>query len=286
MIFINDFLKYVPAGVEVPGVKQGKTHCPGLLFADDIAGLSETEESATAFLAGVTAWSRAWKMPMGAQKCGVMMVGGTEEEQEALKAKAFEVDNQRVEVVRKYKYLGIWVTDSLGDNKGTDEIAHCHALAAKIKVATDMRRSFLRDAHYPLDLKVAVINSKIASVGCYGGEWIGLCQARTDIVQKILNVALKLVLNSSSKSTMHGTKVMSMELGVPTIEQRMADMRIRLWQKARKMRTWIATLRNNENRLRSRSRVWTSQTLHLLSTPLPKWDTISGELELAVDSRA
>lgn len=280
LLFINDFLAYVPAGVEIPLV--GPPHqggiertaeedaeaipdrCAGLLFADDIAGLAETEEQAREFLEGVTNWSRDWHMPMGAQKCGVMLIGGTEAEQLELVEKYFEVDGQRVMGVRKYKYLGIWISDKLGDNDATDEIAHCRALAQKVKQATDMRRGFLRDRKIPIALKVAVVVSKILSVGCYGGEWIAMCQRRTDIIQKELNVALKLILGSSTKSNLHAVKPLSLELGIPTIEERTTEMRLRLWQKCPVLKTWLHSLSVKENRFRGRIKVWTTGTQSLL----------------------
>jgi exonuclease III len=294
LLFINDFLTYVPAGVEIPLV--GPSHnggkprteeenqsmmpmrCPGLLFADDVAGLTETEEEAKTFLAGVTRWSQDWGMPMGAQKCGVMLIGGTEEEQLAIADKYFEVDGQRVMVVRGYKYLGIWITDKLGDKDGTDETGHCKSLAAKVKQATDMRRAFLRDRRYPIALRVAVIMSKILSVGCYGGEWIAMCQRRTGLIQKELNTALKIVLGSSTRSNLHAMKALSIELGVPTIEERTTEMRIRLWQKCSDLKTWLKLLSDKEYKLQGRVKVWTSGTSSQLLRLQPRFD-VFGNVE-------
>jgi len=270
LLFINDFLKYVPEGVTIPGVEKPPTKCAGLLFADDVAGLVESTAQAHAFLEGVTKWSQDWHMPMGANKCGVMLIGGNEEEQEELQRENFKVDGQKVEVVRSYKYLGIVISDKLGDKEQTDEITHGRTLAQKVKQAVDMRRAFLRNKAYPIDLKVAVINSKILSVGCYGGEWIGYCQKRTNPIQTQLNVALRLVLGSASRSTMHAMKALSIELGVPTIEQRMAEMRTRLWQKTPELKTWLNHLADPENEMKGRTKAWCGTTAKLLHRSLPK----------------
>jgi hypothetical protein len=125
-------------------------------------------------------------------------------------------------------------------------MAHARTLAEKVKMATHIRRPFLRDPQIPLDLKLEVIRSKILSVGCYGGEWIGLCQRRTSVIQQAVDVALKLAVGSSSKSRLYNSALMSMELGVPTVEHRMADLRIRLYQKAPRMRTWLGILANSK----------------------------------------
>ena len=274
LVFINDILTHMPKGVMVPGVTVEPKTCPGLLFADDVAGLAETIDDTRNFLEGITRWSVKWKLPIGAAKCGVMLIGGTEEEQRTLKNEEFLIGNERIDVVRKYKYLGIFITDKLGDRDCTDEIAHCKTLASKVKLAVDMRRAFLRDKRFPLYAKIAVINSKVTSVGCYGGEWIGMCQERTSIIQKELNKALKIVLNSSTKSNLHATVPMSIEMGIPTIEQRMTEMRTRLWQKAPKLKTWLGHLTLPENKFEGRVKVWSTGTQHILHRLQPyqsKW---------------
>jgi hypothetical protein len=260
LIFVNDLLNHMPQGALVPGVKGKDNKCKALLFADDVVGICGDLEETRAFLRGIDTWSKLWHMPIGARKCGVMLVNGSEEEQEDLTNTTFTIGGEEIPIVQKYKYLGIWISDKFGDKDCTDEIAHCKVLAERIKQATDMRRAFLRDPKLPLELKLAVIRSKILSVGTYGGEWVGLCQARTDIVQKSLNTALKLALNSSTKSNLHSIRTMSMELMVPTIEQKMAEMRIRLWQKAETTKTWLGRLLQTHNRFVSKNKVWSTQT--------------------------
>jgi endonuclease/exonuclease/phosphatase family metal-dependent hydrolase len=256
-VYINDVPLYIPQGVQVPGLEDP---CAIFLFADDIVGPTDSIPGVHAFLDGITKWSREWQMPMGAPKCGVMLIGGTEEDKAALLLENFEVCGERVNVVDSYKYLGIVVTPNLGDQCQSDEYAHCKTLALRVKKATDMRRGFLRDRKIPLAIKLAVINTKIIPAGLYGGEWVGLCQRRTAVIQSAVNVALKLALQSSTKSNLHGVKVMAWELNVPTIEERMADMRVRLYHKAPTLKTWINLLVDPKNRFKSRNRVWSSQT--------------------------
>lgn len=285
LIFINDFLKYIPEGVSVPGMADGRK-CPGLLFADDVAGLSENVEQVHELLEGVTRWSREWKMPMGAPKCNVMMINGTEEEQEALRQTYFEVDEQKILATRSYKYLGIIITDKLGDKEQTDEFNHAKMLAARVKQGVNIKRGFLRDKTYPIELKLAVVNSKILSLGTYGGEWIAFNQRRTNLIQKEINVALKIILQSSSKSKLHATKPMLWELGITSVEERTSDLRLRLWQKAPQMKSWISLLVKKENRFVSKNNVWSKFTpvaiarieSHILDTRIGwVWDTLLQE---------
>ncbi|KAI5980561.1 hypothetical protein EDD15DRAFT_2382239 [Pisolithus albus] len=67
---------------------------------------------------------------------------------------------------------------------------------------------------------------------------------------------------------MHAYRITAWELGVATVEERMADLRVRLWQKAPLMKTWISTLTKEENRLVGRQRTWSSQTAHMVKCTL------------------
>ena len=259
LLFINDFLEYLPEGVSVPGMAK-KEKCPGLLFADDVAGLADSVEMAHNVLEGVTKWSREWQMPMGAPKCNVMLINGTDEEQEALKNENFSVDGKKIEVTRSYKYLGIVITDKLGDVEQTDEMNHAETLASRVKQAVNIRRPFLKDPRFPIHIKMAVIASKIMSVGTYGGEWIAFNQKRTEKIQTQINVALKLVLGSSARSRIFASKPLTWELGLPSIEERMAELRVRLWYKRAELRTWLGLLGKEENRFVQRMNTWTKYT--------------------------
>ena len=126
----------------MPGMAK-KEKCPGLLFAGDIASLADLVEMAHKVLEGVTKWSREWQMPMGALKCNIMLVNGTDEEQEALKNENFSVDGRKIEVTRSYKYLGIVIMDKLGDVEQTDEMNHAEMLASRVKQVVNIRRPFL-----------------------------------------------------------------------------------------------------------------------------------------------
>ena len=98
ILFINDLLDYLPEGVQIPGVKSGEK-CSALLFADDIAGLAEDPDHVDHFLEGLHRWSTDWCMPVGTPKCGVMMVGGSEEEQVDFAECTFMVGEKQITVV-------------------------------------------------------------------------------------------------------------------------------------------------------------------------------------------
>jgi hypothetical protein len=247
LIFINDIFNYLPAGVGVPGVKN-EDKCPGLLFADDLLGLADSLEKTREVLAGVAAWSKEWEMPVGANKCGVMVWSDDEQLVEETSKELFEIGKDTIEYVKEYKYLGIVVSPTLGDSNATDEKAHGKTLAMKIQAATFAKKSFLRDSTIPILVRLTSWRTKVLAVGCYGAEWIGLSQERTDVIQKAANIGLRLILHSSSKSTWSGITALCMEFGIPTIEEKFSDLRIRLWRKAAHLRGWLRVLSDYENK--------------------------------------
>ena len=47
---------------------------------------------------------------------------------------------------------------------------HAKMLASRVKQVVNIRRPFLKDPRFLIHIKMAVIASKIMSVGTYGGE--------------------------------------------------------------------------------------------------------------------
>lgn len=282
LIFINDLLEMLPEGVEIPGITGQR--CSALMFADDVAGICPTIAATHQLLDGVARWSAKWHMPLGPKKCNVMMCGGTEEEQEAFKTdNVFMAGEDIIETTRLYKYLGIMVTDKLGDTLNGDQKAHARTLAAKIRTAISVRRAFLKDPMIPAELKMAVITSKIFSVGTYGGEWIGMKQEYAAILQKEAGIALRLVLQSASKSTLHASPPMSIELGVPLMEETLNMLQLRLWLKAPSMKGWISTLVDQP--FKNKTKVWSTLTKWNLKVMLQAWGALKQREDLVTAAK-
>lgn len=283
ILFINDFLKYVPKGVTVPGVTEGSKTLAGLFFADDLAGLADSRQGVKDFLKGVTRWSRDWKMPMGAKKCGVMLVNGSKKDYRNLRKVRFRVDGQLIDVVERYKYLGIWITTAFGDVEMTDELNHAKTLAQKVKQAVDMRRDFWASGLHPPATKLAVLESKVIPLGTYGGEWIGMRQVNTNPIQVEVNSALQLILRSASKSRLHSVRVTAWELTVRTIEERMWAARARLWRKLPSTNTWLSRLAHPDNIYRKSrgAKTWSVMTAQNIKTLLTRDPAESYDLVVA-----
>jgi hypothetical protein len=286
ILFINDFMEYLPKGVIVPKVNKEETpkKCPGFLFADDIVALTHSMKGLMAVLKGTTKWCDAWGMDVGAAKCGILLCGGKQKDISKLEQHKHElcIQNLEIPIVTKYKYLGIVISNKSGDGSKSDEIEHCKVLAEKVRKATNIRYAFLRNNKYPLQVRLAVIMAKIIPLGLYGGEWIAFRQCRTAKIQTQVNRALKIALQSSASSKLHVERLAALELNVPTIEERVADLRVRLLHKAPTMKGWLKDLVEPDNCIQGRKgeRYWASMTRGYLLT------TLDDKTKVALPGRA
>ncbi|OMJ08000.1 LINE-1 reverse transcriptase-like protein, partial [Smittium culicis] len=105
-IFINDILDKVNENIAlVPG---NSIKIPGLLFADDLVLLADSEVGLRENLLVVEKWANDNEMSFGISKCGALAVGGSFEHTNIL-----ELQGQRVPIVKEYWYLGVLINDEL-----------------------------------------------------------------------------------------------------------------------------------------------------------------------------
>lgn len=114
---IIDELKIKSNGVVIPGL--GKT-LHGLLWADDLVILAESEEEMKKSLQAVTIWLDTWRMEVSsdasgvATKCGILRVPFCKGESGR---NSFRIQGASIPTVREYKYLGTILSDDLSFDK-------------------------------------------------------------------------------------------------------------------------------------------------------------------------
>lgn len=86
-MFINDILNGCEGnGLVLPGILE---EIRGLLFADDLVLMAPTLEKLRASIEAAQAWAEQWEMSFGVAKCGIMVVGGSDEDEEELEERLF-----------------------------------------------------------------------------------------------------------------------------------------------------------------------------------------------------
>ncbi|KAH9263354.1 hypothetical protein BASA83_013269 [Batrachochytrium salamandrivorans] len=110
-LFINDILDGV-APITVPGLPRDTNPIRGLMYADDVAVLADSEQSLLAASTAIEQWAIQWEMQFGVAKCGIISFTGH---------LAPRLDNpldirlhrQLVSRVESYKYLGVLIDSKL-----------------------------------------------------------------------------------------------------------------------------------------------------------------------------
>lgn len=249
-VFINDILDgCTDDGVRVPRMLGPLV--PGLLFADDLALLAETEAAMLRLLERIEQWGVKNEMSFGVSKCGIMGIGENGMARVRAMAGQWRLGGEVIPVVEEYKYLGLMFRYDL--NLG--HIARVRAL--KGVNALHALRPTLQKHHLPVKLRTMLIKSLLMPVLCYGGELWGMSSQRAQDADRVLRQAMRSVVGKSSNALV-SQEVLRRELKVPSVYAATAARRSRLWVKAPTMRTVIRQLAQRPARQSwsSTSRAW------------------------------
>ena len=248
-IFINDILD----GTESLGVPVGATaheRVSGLLFADDLVGLTSSRRKLVQQLNHLTQWMKDNEMAAGIHKCGVM-VTGRKTSRLSKEPERWVLSGQRIPIVDSYKYLGL----NFHKNLNVEEMMGDRVAAGKKLTGTIT--PFLKCASIPLPMKVAVVRTVMVPRLLFGAEVYGMNKKITQQMQVFLNRTSRMMLGISANATVSNTALWR-EIGIPPICAQATARRARALQKARKLSTWVSTL--VETPFKSRYWTWVTGT--------------------------
>ena len=247
-LFIDDLCRsFLGQGVTVPGFCSPVS---GLLWADDTVVLAPTVPAMESSLNDVGDWLIRNNMDINVSKCGLMVAGGSDEEQAELKAKEFIYgnDDELVPVVDSYVYLGF---------------PFCRSLSLSESVALRVERvrgkgallgSFFANPTIPLQAKIDVLRSVWIPSLAFGGEILGMNKALAQPLESLLRRAVRSLTKGWGLSAAAPLRV---ELQLKSIAASMAGMRARAIAKFPRSATLIgAILRANS--FKHRKVTWAS----------------------------
>ncbi len=125
-IFVNDISSLFINSCNP--VKLGDTDLSCLFYADDLVLLSESQVGLQKCLAKLQWYTKRWKLNINYKKSKIMVLGTATQRRAYLTSKWF-FDNNILEQVEEYTYLGINVHCS-GSNKQILRVLHGKALRA------------------------------------------------------------------------------------------------------------------------------------------------------------
>lgn len=237
-IFINDILTGSKGcGVYVSNVAE---EIVGLLFADDLALFAPTVKMMKKSLRSVQRWALQNGMSFNVDKCGVMGISKKDEPSDAaqnrLKESGISVGDAPLPVVDTYVYLGLPFHYSLS-LKGiiTNRVEKGSKAVAALQPV-------LQTTSIPLSIRVRLVKAIIVPTLTYGVELWGFPKDSMQSPQRVLDLALRLLMGVRRNSTLVSAKAISMELGFEPLAVTGIVARVRAWSKYRALRTVISPL--------------------------------------------
>jgi hypothetical protein len=235
LVYIDDLVAALRAkgiGVFVPGVQgddpfSPRPKLPGLLWADDVVILADTQEMLREAFAVVDLWCRQWLMSVNAKKSNVMLVGphppsALRALERIAAAEPFTLGGGVVSPTKVYKYLGIQFRYDLSWGDAVD--ARCTA----VRHAIFAQGAILRNLDISCEIRRRFFESVIAPVSLWGSELWAHDERKCKQVEKALGPALRMLLNVPARAN---RTALQWELGLVPLRVEVALRRLRLLQK-------------------------------------------------------
>lgn len=164
-VFINDIGDIFDQTVSEPVVLNStKLNC--LIYADDVLLLSESKEGLQSCLDSLQVYCDYWKLKINIDKTKVMIFSAGKIKTENIK---FKLNDTVIEIVDKYKYLGILLSYN-----GNFKHAADHMYQKSLKAIFSLKSSILDYDSMSSTLKLKLFDTLIRPILTYGAEiWIG-----------------------------------------------------------------------------------------------------------------
>ena len=208
-IFINDLVS------EIREVGGGVQICEKLisilLFADDIVLLADTKEELQKMLTVLSKFTKKWRLRVNKKKTKIIVFDPARNAKTASEPEIFMYNNDCIETVDKYKYLGLMFQYNL---KWTENIEY---VIGKAKQRSNSLSSLLRFKGLSTEAKLSVWKALICPILNYGAQIWWPNKTQCIRLERIQLRALKCMLGISSKTSDIAVRL---ELGVMSLQTR------------------------------------------------------------------
>lgn len=217
-IFIDSIVDDLQvAGV---GVWERLTWCGNSLYADDMAVIAASTRELQSAMEIVEAHSRKWRYRFNAGKCKVMVVG-----QHMPHPVRVTLCGEVLEVVKSYKYLGVWISHDLRWNTHVDKMAE-----KAVKRTAELRRFANKSGGMSAEVAVTLWRSEIRplweyALGIWGMDLPAYQLEKLEVAQrKVLRGIMWLGSTTTNEAVL-------MESGCERMVDRRNKLALNLWCK-------------------------------------------------------
>ena len=242
--FVDELVKEIKnskLGVKIQGLD-----LEALLYADDVVLLADSVEDLQGLIDIVDRFCRKWRMEINLKKSEVMVVRAypwrcaacarrADDAAYAARCEERETDDaanaarcvlcspwecrgRALNVVRKYKYLGVWFSEDLK----WDE--HIDAIVAKASNRTETLSRVLRNSRLPARAKTLVWLAQVRPLLEYGCEIWSANTSQLKRLESIQQAAGKTLFRLNAKTNRHAVRAL---MGVPPIHFRHEQARLK-----------------------------------------------------------
>ena len=151
-----------------------------LLYADDAVLMADNPDDMQSCLDAFSEYCQRWKLNINIAKTKIIIFGGNKRSNSNFR---FILDNEVIEIVDKYKYLGVWFSQS-GSFLNTRKYITQQAKKAMILLFTR-----INNLDIPLDLQLKLFDHTVLPILTYSCEVWGY--ENLDIIEKVHNDFLR-----------------------------------------------------------------------------------------------
>ena len=182
------------------------------MYADDFAGICETENQLAQLIKTVEEWCKEWRLKPNVNKSAIMAIRPSRRKTD--KKPKISLLNEHIPVVKNYEYLGVILNHTA---TWTDQIKH---VAQKIKRCTQALHQVYTNKILNTELKVRILSATAYAVLQYGSEsWYATNSDLVKLEAALLTGARKIIgcpLRVAKAAIFH-------DLGLP--EQKLSSKR-------------------------------------------------------------
>jgi hypothetical protein len=275
-VFINTIFSGMNnPGCNIPGLEE---RICGLMFADDTVGLGGDIDELHLILQQVLRWSERHGMTFGVKKCAVMAFKWNDplSRNEAVFADKtmWHIGGVNIPTPEEYVYLGIKFNLKMLHVKD-DFMQHMvDGQLRKGRQAVHDLTPFLACSSVPQNIKTSVLRCVIQAKMLWGAELWGMSHKRVNMVQGVMNNAMRLILGVNGPRAFMPIACMMQELGLQPIWAMVSSRRIRAFYKFPSLNTWAAALVTSRPRFPKPNhlkRTWVTQGMwwiHRMKIPI------------------